>query len=109
MRRVSDGFTTAATTFAGRVAPGSSGSPGAPVRLAAVHLSWGSSAASTIRINLVYGLDTSATPESTLGLVIPDSSGGNNVTVPVGVLANWWELSLPTTMARGCVGIVYGD
>lgn len=109
MRRVSDGFTTAATTFAGRAAPGSSGSPGAPVRIAAVHLSWGSSIASTIPINLVYGLDTSATPESTLGLAIPDSSGINNVTVPVGVLANWWELAAPTTQARGWLGIVYGD
>jgi len=79
--------------------------PGPSNFVQGVFLSWASSAASTVPISFRHGQSSDAF--TSIALAIPDSSASNNVYVPLGVPAADWEVSVPTTMAKGLSAIVY--
>ena len=112
MRVLASGLTTDATTLAGGAVRGAiSGEavgPGEPSqRIAGVFLSWASSAPSTVAIRFLHGRTSAG--YAAIPLAVPDSSASNNVFVPLGVTVSQWDISCPTTMAKGLVAIVYAE
>ena len=107
MRMLSNGFSTAATSVAARAAGGSSFGQQSAYVIESVAVSGGSSAASTVGVILRYGVNS--TDENSLVLCAGDSSDVTLVIPNLGLKANVWEVTLPTTSARGWAVIVSGN
>src|SRR3990167_1304232 len=112
-RLLSNEYSTAATTVAsptfgqGSIAGEAVGAIGSPAHvIELVQLSGGSSIASTAGVVLRYG--QSSDGFSSVVLYAGDSSDVNVAFEDLGIKSNEWEVSLPTTSARGWSVLVFG-
>ena len=107
-RVLTNGFSTAASSVASRTTVASSlGGPQASHSIEAVSISGGSSIASTVGIRLLYGMNS--TDENSVTLFAGDSSDVNATVSGLGIKASVWEVTLPTTSARGWAVSVLGN